>query len=207
MNHSKTVLLPIAYLPPVQYYSKLTSYDSILVEQFEHFEKQTYRNRCYIYSPNGKLALTVPLTKRSERTITKDIRITNEYNWQKIHWRSLESAYRCSPFFEYYEDDFSIFYLEKKFDFLIDLNEVLAEKINALLKIKPNINKTQKYEKSYDATDDFRKIISPKKDISLDKDFSPKSYKQVFDNKYDFIPNLSIVDLLFNQGPSALDYI
>jgi len=204
---TKLALLPIAYLPPVQYYSKLIRYNSILIEHFEHFEKQTYRNRCYVYSPNGKLTLTVPLEKRSERTITKDIRIHNDNNWQKIHWRSLESAYRSSPFFEYYEDDFVEFYLAKKFDFLVELNEVLMDKINSLLKIKPLQSKTEKYEKIYTDTDDFRKIISPKENLSSDKDFIVKPYKQVFDNKFGFMSNLSILDLLFNQGPSSLEYL
>lgn len=207
MLENKIVLLSTAYLPPIHYYSKLTSYREVLIEHQEHFAKQTYRNRCYIYGTNGKLTLTIPLEKRRERTITKDIRICYTYDWQKTHWRSIESAYRCSPFFEYYEADLIAFFSEKKYDFLVDLNEDLMRLINKLLKINPQIKKTEKYEKSHTDTADFRSIISPKIVISEDQNFVIKPYKQVFDDKYGFIPNLSIVDLLFNQGPKAMEYI
>jgi hypothetical protein len=207
MNSQKAALFSIAYLPPIQYYSALVKYSEISIEHYEHFVKQTYRNRCYIYGTNGKLALTIPIEKRSERTITKDIRISYTYDWQKVHWRSIESAYRCSPFFEFYEDDFVKFFLEEKNIFLVDHNEKLFLLINSLLKIKVNLKKTDRYEKEYIGTDDYRNTISPKINGSPDINFSPKVYKQVFDNKYGFINNLSIIDLLFNQGPNSADLI
>ena len=201
------ILLPTAYLPPVQYYSKLIAHPEIIVEHFEHFPKQTYRNRTYIYSPNGMQLLVVPLNSRSERTITKDIRISYNDPWQNLHWRSIEAAYRRSPYFEYYEDDLTPFYTEKKFEFLIDLNMAMIEFINSLLKIKMACSPTSSYEKNYEDIIDLRTAISPKEELSADTSFKIKEYSQVFDNKHGFIPNLSIIDLLFNHGPRSIEYL
>lgn len=207
MSTSNSILLPTAYLPPIQYYSKLIAYPEIIIEHFEHFPKQTYRNRTYIYSPNGKQNLVVPLKSRTERTLTKDIRICYNDPWQKLHWRSFEAAYRRSPYFEYYEDDLRPFYTEPKFEFLIDLNMALIEFINTSLKINCAPQPTSTYEKEYKEMDDYRSTISPKKELSSDTTFKVKEYSQVFDNKHGFIPNLSIVDLLFNHGPRSVEYL
>lgn len=204
---NQLTILSTAYLAPIQYYSKLKNYSNCVIEHFENIPKQTFRSRCDIYSPNGILTLSIPLVKRNQRQIIKDVKISNDYNWQKLHWRSLESCYRRSPFFEYFEDDLQAFYLEKKFDFLIDFNEHIQQEILTLLKLKPNYSFTTEYHKTYSDADDFRNIISPKKPISLDPDFTPPTYIQVFENKQGFIPNLSIVDLLFNQGARALESI
>lgn len=201
------VLLPTAYLPPVQFYSQLISNADVLIEHFEHFVKQTYRNRCYIYSPNGRQTLVVPLAGRTERTITKDIRISYNDPWQKLHWRSFEAAYRRSAFFEFYEDDIHPFYTEKKYDFLIDFNLALMELINTMLKLNVKFSTTATYEKNPTAIADFRSILSPKSKLSADSGFQLKEYAQVFDLKHGFIPNLSIVDLLFNHGPRTLEYL
>lgn len=198
-----TCILPTAYLPPIQYFSKFLLFDEILIEQYEHFPKQTYRNRCVIYGPNGSLNLSIPLYKRSERTLTKDIQISYDYNWQMLHWRSLESAYRSSPFFEFYEDGFKPFY-KKKYKYLIELNNELLFLMLKTLKLRNPINFTSEYKKEYG--NDFRSIISPKQDFSVDKQFLTKPYTQVFCNRHEFLPNLSIVDLLFNEGPRAIDY-
>lgn len=200
-------LLSIAYLPPVQYYSKLITYPEINIEQFEHFPKQTYRNRAYIYSPNGRQILTVPLKNRTERTITKDIRICYNDPWQKLHWRSMEAAYRRSPYFEYYEDDLAPFYNEQKHEFLVDLNMELMQFINSLLKINVKYRFTSDYEKTYPNVNDYRNIISQKAEPGADQTFVVKEYSQVFDSRHGFIPNLSIVDLLFNHGPRSLEYL
>jgi hypothetical protein len=199
-------LLPTAYLAPVQYYSKIKNYQSCIIEHFENFPKQTYRSRCNIYSPNGTLTLSIPLLKRNHRQLIKDIKISYEYDWQKLHWRSLEASYRSSPFFEYYEDDLFPFYHEKKPKFLLDLNAGLHEKILCLLKLKTPISVTAEYTKAYNNTDDFRELINPK-NTTVDPTFEAKPYYQVFENKHGFIPNLSVVDVLFNQGSRALDYI
>ena len=205
MNQS--AILSTAYLAPIQYYSKLKNYQNCLIEHFEHFPKQTYRSRCDVYSPNGILKLSIPLVKRNHRQIIKDIRISYDHDWQKLHWRSLESCYRRSPFFEYFEDDLLPYYTDKKFDFLIDLNEALQQEILKLLKLKTNYHFTTEHHKTYSDTDDFRDLISPKKELSKDADFISQPYMQVFESNHGFIPNLSIVDVLFNQGSKAFEHI
>ncbi len=203
---NQLTILPSAYLAPIQYYSKLKNCSDCIIEHFEHFPKQTYRSRCDIYSPNGLLTLSIPLVKRNHRQTMKDLKISYEDNWRKIHWRSLESSYRRSPFFEYYEDDFHPFYHDKKFDYLIDLNEALQQKVLQLLKLKINYTFSSEYKKEYPEGNDFREIISPKVSLDSDKKFTPTSYWQVFEPRHGFIPNLSIVDLLFNQGSKALEH-
>lgn len=203
-----TALLPSVYLGPVQYYSKLRQFDVLVIEQHEHFPKQTYRNRAEIYSPNGLLSLSVPLVKRNMRQAMKDVRIAYDYDWQKLHWRSLESSYRRSPFFEYYEDDFRPFYEGKQFEFLIDLNEALEARILKLLKWEVKFSKSTTYEKTLSPEQtDFRELISPKNTLASDPDFVPKIYYQVFETRHGFLPNLSIVDLLFNEGSKATNFI
>lgn len=204
---NETAILSTAYLGPIQYYQKLLTYKECIIEHHEHFIKQTYRSRCDIYSPNGILTLSIPLEKRNKRQAVKDVKISYEYNWQTLHWRSLESCYRRSPFFEYFEDDLRTFYEEKKFDFLIDMNEAIQNEILSLLKQKPNYAFTVEYKSSYAGADDFRNVISPKESLSSDSSFIPKPYSQVFEQRHGFLPNLSIVDLLFNEGSRATDYI
>lgn len=204
---SHSAILSTAYLAPVQYYSKLMNYPHCIIEQYEHFPKQTYRSRCDIYSPNGILTLSIPLVRRNKRQAVKDIKIAYEYEWQKLHWRSLESCYRRSPFFEYYEDDLSSFYHHKKYDFLIDMNEAMQQVIMKLLKLKNDYSFSSEYQKSYPVSDDFRELISPKQELKSDPQFSPTPYMQVFESRHGFIPNLSIVDLLFNQGSRAAEYL
>ncbi len=202
-----TALLSTAYLAPIQYYQKLKRYNNCIIEHNENFIKQTYRSRCNIYSPNGLLTLSIPLEKRNKRQTVKDIRISYEYNWQVLHWRSLESSYRRSPFFEYFEDDLQPFYHDKKFEYLIDFNEAIQQEILNLIKLKPNYSFTQEYKEKYEGVDDYRNIISPKESIELDTNYSSQTYFQVFETRHGFIPNLSIVDLLFNQGSRVLDYL
>jgi WbqC-like protein family len=206
LMHS-TAILSTAYLAPIQYYSKLINYPTCIIEQCEHFTKQTYRSRCDIYSPNGLKTLSVPLVKRDHRQAVKDLKISYDVDWQKLHWRTLESSYRRSPFFEYFEDDIYPYYHDKKFEFLIDLNEALQQEMLQLLKHKANYNFSIEYHTTYADADDYRSIISPKETLDSDKLFEPKIYAQVFETRHGFIPNLSIVDLLFNQGSRAKEYI
>jgi hypothetical protein len=202
-----TAILSTAYLAPIQYYSKLITYPTCVIEHFEHLTKQTYRSRCNMYSPNGLLTLSVPLIKRGQRQALKDTKISYDYDWQTLHWRTIESGYRRSPFFEYYEDDFRPFYDEKKYDFLIDLNENLQQLVLKLLKQKSSYTFTTSYTKTYPDADDYRELISPKVHYEKDMLFMFNAYSQVFEERHGFIPNLSIIDLLFNQGPRAIDYI
>lgn len=134
LSYMNTALLPTSYLGPLNYYAKLKNHEVCEIEWMEHLPKQTFRSRCSIYSPNGLLTLSVPLTKRNHRQCMKDVRIAYDYDWQRLHWRTFESSYRRSPFFEYYEDDLLPFYSEQKYDFLVDFNEALQQKILDLLK-------------------------------------------------------------------------
>jgi hypothetical protein len=202
-----TAILPTAYLGPIQHFQKLITYPQCIIEHHEHFIKQTYRSRCDIYSPNGVLTLSIPLEKRNKRQAVKDVRISYEYNWQTLHWRSLESCYRRSPFFEYFEDDFRPFYEEKKYDFLIDLNEAIQQEVLDLLKLKPSYTFSTEYMSTYEGADDLRNIITPKESPGSDKAFEAKPYSQVFETRHGFIPNLSIADLLFNEGSRATQSI
>ncbi len=200
-------ILSTAYLGPIQYYSKLINYPTCIIEHCEHYTKQTYRSRCDIYSPNGIKTLSVPLIKRNHRQAVKDLKISYDVDWQKLHWRTLESSYRRSPFFEYFEDDLHPLYHNKKYDFLVDLNEALQQEILSLLKRKTNYSFTNEYHETYADADDYRNIISPKESLNSDPLFEPQLYSQVFETRHGFIPNLSIVDLLFNQGSRAMQYL
>lgn len=198
--------LSSAYLAPVSYYAKLMAYDQTYIEQYDHYVKQTYRNRCNIASPNGEIALTIPTVKPdSSKAPMKDIRISDHGNWQHLHWNAIISAYNNSPFFEYYEDDFRPFY-ENKFEFLADFNEQLRLVVCNLIDIQPEVKFTTEYKTSFEPNEhDFRELIHPKKDFKLvDTQFESTPYYQVFEDKLDFLPNLSIIDLLFNMGPESL---
>ncbi|RDC57666.1 hypothetical protein DU508_01515 [Pedobacter chinensis] len=200
-----TAILPLFYLPPVGYFSLLQRVgQDFLIEKHEHLAKQTYRNRASIYSPNGKLDLTVPLVKGSKtHTKMKDVRISYDFNWQRLHWLSLETCYRSSAYFEYYEDELSRFYKEK-FEFLFDYNLELMEWLNKKLKLSVTLNTTTSYEDEIVPELDFRGMMNPKK---TDDIVNNKPYYQVFEDRHQFLPNLSIVDLLFNQGPQARLYL
>lgn len=197
----ETVYLSSAYLAPVQYYCKLFSFESVMIETTENYLKQTYRNRCLIATANGIQALSVPIEKpQTEKCLTKDIRISDHGQWRHLHWHALISGYGTSPFFEYYQDDFAPFY-EQKFDFLFDFNEQLMFTVCKLVDIQPNISYTTQYEET--VKNDFREQIRPKH-LTVDPAFVPKPYYQVFREKHGFLPNLSIIDLLFNMGPESL---
>lgn len=192
-----------AYLPPIQYFSKLKNFNEVTIEHHEHFQKQTYRSRCHIYGANGMLKLSIPVTHSGERTIIKDVKISNTHDWQKIHWKSIESAYRCSPYFEFYESEFAPFYQEKKTEFLIDFNNEILDLLLRLLKLKITIKPTSEYTQEITTGADFRNNITPKIPAEQDKQFISQPYIQVFGSKHGFIHNLSIIDLLCNEGPNS----
>jgi hypothetical protein len=200
----KTAILPLFYLPPIEYFNKLAQHKkNILIEQFEHFPKQTYRNRTSIKSPNGKLDLIIPVVKGSKvHTNVKDVKISYDFDWQRLHWLSLQTSYRRSSYFEYYEDEFSPFY-EKKWPFLFDYNLEFLNLLLKLLKIQVEFSLTEAYELDYQGIEDMRNSMNAKKPSS----FNLQPYYQVFEERHGFISNLSIVDLLFSQGPQSLKYI
>lgn len=197
-------IFPLFYLPPIAFFTELLQHkNNFLIEQKEHFPKQTYRNRTKIYSPDGALTLVVPVVKGAKNhTKIKDVKISYDFNWQRLHWLGLQNCYRSSAYFEYYEAEFAPFYQEKKYEFLFDYNEALLHLILKLMKLKLEINFTEEYEADFKGND-FRSNIKPK----LDYDFEQKTYFQVFDDRCGFLKNLSIVDLLFNQGPNTLKYL
>lgn len=199
------ILLSSAYLAPVQYYTKLAqSKDKVYIEAFDNYIKQTYRNRCIIADANGPLALTIPTEKVSqEKVLMRDIRISDHGNWRHQHWNALEAAYRHTPFFLYYEDDFRPFY-EKKIEFLYDFNMELTLMVCSLIGIEITLYPTKEYTPTSASEDDFREIIHPKHDWKKDKSFIPQEYYQVFKRKHGFLPNMSIIDLLFNMGPESI---
>lgn len=200
----KGIVLPSFYLAPIAYYSHILQTDGeILLEKHEHFPKQTYRNRTSIHSPNGRLDLTIPVQKAKDqgRTQMKDVRISNAGDWQRQHWMTIQTSYRRSAYFEFYEDDFVKFY-NRKFNFLLDFNLESNKLILNLLKIKVDFSFTEVYIKSYPDLLDLREVLHPKVELPANK-----PYFQVFEPKNGFIPNLSIVDLLFNQGPQSKNYL
>lgn len=199
------ILLSSAYLPPVQYFAHLQSAEQVWIEQYDHYQKQTYRNRCVIAAPDGPLSLTVPIEKpNTQKAFMRDIRISDHGNWRHLHWNAIESAYNHTPFFEYYKDDFRPFY-EKKFDFLVDYNEQLCQLVCQLIDIDTSFQRTESYiTEPSNTIIDLRDAIHPKKELMDDASFVVIPYYQVFQERLGFLPNLSIIDLLFNMGPEAI---
>lgn len=200
----KGAILPLFYLPPIEFFDKIIKHSElILIENAEHFPKQTYRSRASIHSPNGKLDLIVPVVKgKNIHTQIKDVKISYDFDWQRLHWLSLQTSYRSSAFFEFYEDDFAPFY-EKKYEYLFDYNEELFKLLLKLLKIDVRYSYTNDFEKEYPDYEDYRNSILPK----IESAYQTKPYFQVFEDRNGFMPNLSIIDLLFNQGPRSVQHL
>ncbi|MEE3384301.1 MAG: WbqC family protein [Prevotella sp.] len=202
-----TSLLSSAYCAPIQWFQKLNRYDAVVIEQHDNFLKQTFRNRCVIATANGTQTLTIPVEKSDgDKCLMRDIRISDHGNWRRLHWNALATAYGDSPFFDYYVDDLRPFY-EQRFAFLLDFNMQMTAKLCELLDITPNISLSEGYVKDVDSgVDDFREVIRPKHPMP-DADFILKPYYQVYAQRHGFIPNLSILDLLFNMGNEAVFYL
>ena len=209
-----TVLLSTTYFGPIQWYQKLYRAEHVEIEQWESFQKQTYRNRCLIATTNGVLPLTVPV-EHSTSNLIKDIRISDHGNWRRLHWNALQSAYGESPFFEYYQDDIRPFFERPRvgasagmrhWEFLLDFNEEIRQKMCELIDIHPSVTYTKEYIPDESLSTSYRTAISPKHPQD-DPEFQPKRYYQVYEQKHGFLPNLSILDLLFNLGPESIFYL
>ncbi|MDR2284927.1 MAG: WbqC family protein [Sphingobacterium sp.] len=194
------VLLSANYLPPVSYFHAIAQNPgTVLIDQYEHFPKQTYRSRTHIATANGILDLMIPIQHgRKEHVAMKEVKISYDHDWQRLHWSSIQTAYRSSAYFEYYEDEFAPFY-ERKFDYLFDFNLEQLQLTLQLLKLPRELQRTEAYTKNYEGLD-FRTSIHPKKPSVY---ANPKAYYQVFEERTGFQPNVSIIDLLFNQGPQS----
>lgn len=196
------ILIHPTYFPSISHYVAMIKADMVTLEMEDNFQKQTNRNRMYIYSPNGVQLLNIPVKHSIDRHQKyRDVRIENNFGWQKNHFKSLEAAYRTSPFFEYFEDDFRPLF-EKKHEFLMDLNLETFELVNDALGIQFSIEKTTEYFHEITNLKDFRSLANGKKDTT-----QIEEYTQVFNEKHGFLNNLSILDLLFNEGRYAVDYL
>ena len=192
-------LLQTTYFGPIQWYQKLNRYDQCLIERFDSYQKQTYRNRCVIATANGLQALTVPVEHNSQFSVldgqwpkangqlVKDLRVSDHNQWRRVHWNALQSAYSESPFFEYYADDIRPFFVEK-WNRLFDYNMAITQKMLSLIGI----------EKKIGVTDSYKGVTPIVDDIQL------PPYYQTFQRRYDFLPDMSILDLLFNEGPESM---
>jgi hypothetical protein len=208
MISSSSILLSTAYLPPIQYITKFLIDTPVLIEKHENYQKQSYRNRCYIYGANGKQCLVIPVKKQhGEKTPVSEVEIEYKENWQKIHLKSIGSAYRLSAFYEYYADDFKAFYKKETrllFEWNLDMLFIMLQ----FLGIQQVPALTYAWEQKPDNRHDFRQGIHPKSRLAQpDMNFTPLPYQQVFQERYGFLPNLSIIDLLFNEGPLAVSVL
>jgi hypothetical protein len=198
------LLIHPTYFPSISHFVAMAQSENIVFEMEDNFQKQTNRNRTYIYSPNGIQLLNIPVKHSKQmHQKTKDVKIETDFDWQKQHFKSIEAAYRSSPFFEYFEDEIRPIF-EKKHTFLMDLNFETITFISKCLRMKLEYETTIEYfhEVDSNAILDFRILVDGKKDTS-----QFETYTQVFDDKHGFLPNLSVLDLLFNEGKYALDYL
>ncbi|RAR75564.1 WbqC family protein [Flavobacterium aciduliphilum] len=196
------VLLYPTYFGSISHFVAMAQADRIVLEVEDHFQKQTNRNRMYIYSPNGIQLLNVPVKHSAKNhQKTKEVRIENDFGWQKQHFKSLDAAYRSSPFFEYFEDDIRVIF-EKHYTYLMDLNLDTLDLVSRCLRMPLDYTKTIEYFHEPEGVIDLRPLANGKKDTTL---VTP--YTQVFEQKHGFLNNLSILDVLFNEGKFALDYL
>ena len=206
MTFDNKILLSTAYLPPIQYITKFLKYEEIWIEKHESFNKQSYRNRTIILTANGPESLVVPVSKNNSRSI-KDTQISYDINWQHVHWNAIVSAYNSSPFFEILEDDFKELF-HKKTKYLIDFNNKLLLIVLTILEHVPTIYYTEQFEKIPDNCLNLREIIHPKpQKTQHDELFIPCPYTQVFEERFGFVPNLSIIDLIFNCGSESYEIL
>ena len=202
MAVSGTFLIELQYLPPVEYFAGIIQHETLLIEAHETYQKQTYRNRCYIKGANKVQVMSIPVKKGSQQLKIQEVEINYAENWVREHWRSIQSAYGKAPFFEYYADFFQPIYTENP-KFLFEFNLQILTICLQLMNIKREINFTSKFEKKYnnDRITDARSLILPNKRTLESPYFNFFKYQQTFGKE--FVDNLSIIDLLFCLGPEA----
>ncbi|MFV8226508.1 WbqC family protein [Christiangramia aquimixticola] len=204
-----SILLHPSYFGPISQWVAFSQAEKIWFENEDNYQKQTYRNRMYIYDANGKLTLNIPIKhsaalglKTRGRQRYKDVQIENDFNWQLQHWRAFKSSYQTSPFFEFFEDDLYPLY-KRKFKFLMDFNYHCMEFVAESLQVDWKFEKTQEFILSPVEVKDYRPLV----DAKSNRGFENTRYNQVFEEKTGFLPNLSILDLLFNEGNASLSYL
>lgn len=203
---SRSLLLSSSYFPPVHYMALAASAEILLIEKEENYIKQSYRNRCKILSANGPLSLSVPVLLGSfHKTPVKDIRIDYSKRWQQIHLGAIISSYKASPYYEFYFEKIRDVILRGD-DFLLDLNINSLQVAMSITGIPLKVEYTKEFLLPGSETSDHRYTISPKK-RDEEKEFSFSQYQQVFSDRYNFVPGLSIIDLIFNSGPDSLKYL
>jgi hypothetical protein len=193
------VLIELQYLPPVAYFSQIAQYEEVIIESYENYQKGSYRNRCQILGANGVMSMSIPLEKGKHQQLPiRDVRINYADRWQTQHWQSIRSAYGRAPFWEFYGDYFEPIF-QKKHDFLFDFNLELLQMCFKLLKIKPQLSFTSSYEKTIENTE----IVDLRNQVKQNLSFSTTKYPQIFEDRFGFVPDLSIIDLLFCMGNQA----
>ncbi len=204
-----SILLHPSYFGPVSQWIAISQADNLVFENEDNYQKQTYRNRMYIYDANGKLSLNIPIKhssslglKNQGRQKYREVQIENDFNWQIQHWRALKTAYQTSPFFEFFEDELYPLY-HKEYRCLMDFNYDCMQFVADSLQMEFSYNKTEEYILNPKEITNLR----PLADAKRKKEFSITPYSQVFEEKHGFLPNLSILDLLFNEGNNALNYL
>ena len=191
------------YFPNIQQFTQILKAEKILFEVSDNYQKQTYRNRTYIYGANGKLGLFIPVIHtHKNRELYKDVKISYESDWMALHLKSLQSAYRSSPYFEYFEDDFIKLYSEKEI-FLSEFNIKCIHLITELLDVNLNHEKSESYNENYSGVNDLRDLSVARKE----KEYATPKYIQVFESKHGYLPNLSILDILFSEGNNTTSLI
>ncbi len=196
------IIIHPTYFPSISHFVAIVNAEKVTFEMDDNFQKQTNRNRTFIYSPNGIQLLNIPVKHTKDpHQKTKDVTLETAFDWQKQHFKSLEAAYRTSPFFEYFEDELLPIF-QKKHTFLMDLNLQTIEIISNCLRLDLTYDQTSEYFHEITDKTDYRNLANGKKDTA-----TFDSYTQVFGDKHGFLNNLSILDLLFNEGRYALDYL
>lgn len=200
-------ILNTAYLPNIDYFLLITKFQNVVIEANENYSKQSFRNRCSILSPNGVIDLTIPILKNySDKINIAQCRTSENINWRILHWRAIETAYNSSPYFLYYKDTLKSIYYSENSTHLLKFNSDLTTTITKMIGINTKFFFSEEYLPSYSIGNDYRQILHPKKKNLLDNEkYIP--YSQVFDYKFGFVKNLSIIDLLFSMGPETLHYL